>query len=386
MQKFVFSSAPKRPFHRGVNPAVQPFAERLRNKGYATAAIIANPVLMTIPGLTRGFDSVHTLSHLDMTPDTYLKYTPLLVGVLREAFARFRRVRPKDTTDEVSWLIRSFLDRHSDRPFFLYVHYVDPHAPYDPPEAFRTSVGRWPFVHPYAGNKRYGIRREDMDDINDKADRNYISSLYTGEIGYLDEHLGKLLGWLDAHSIRDQTYICFTADHGEEFWDHGKWGHGHALYEEEIRVPLILEGPTIVARREAARISAIDVLPTLAGLVHLSHDPAWQGRDLSATLSSPSLHPAETPIYFHSTTDLCQEGMILGDLKLVRDTGKQKLWLFDVAADPRETTNLVDRNPSEVRTREEFLDAWLATIDDSHALGEADQKKMEQVLKAVGYI
>ena len=128
-----------------------------------------------------------------------------------------------------------WLTRHKDSRFFLLLHYMDPHDPY--------------FPHPYTGE---AIARVESDNP-DPALAKHMRELYDGEIRFTDEHIGEVEAKLRELGLWDDTLIVITADHGEEFHEHGGWWHGTTLYEEQIHVPLLVKWPKGKVGRAAAR-------------------------------------------------------------------------------------------------------------------------------------
>lgn len=149
-----------------------------------------------------------------------------------------------------------FLDEVGETPFFLYFHNTDPHAPYGPP----SKYARWGERNPW--------------------------NRYDGEILYTDDYFGRVIGKLRALGKLDETLIIFTADHGEEWADHGTMSHGHTLYNELLHVPLMFRHPSLKPARRTEIVRLIDVLPTLIEMCNLDGELATiQGRSLTALLS-----------------------------------------------------------------------------------------------------
>jgi arylsulfatase A-like enzyme len=224
-----------------------------------------------------------------------------------------------------------WLDRNSKDRFYLFLHYMDPHDPY--------------FVHPYDGT---AVARVTGDPDAEEAAR--LRDLYVGEIEHLDRSFGKLLAKLRGLGVYDDTLIVLTADHGEEFHEHGGWWHGLTLYDEQIRVPLLVKWPEGRAElpndqtHELARL--IDVAPTLLGRAGAPVPPGMQGIDLAKAWSARS--EKERQVY--SEED--HEGNVLWSLRTTRmklieanegnHRGLPTRALFDVVADPGETNDLLD--------------------------------------------
>jgi arylsulfatase A-like enzyme len=177
----------------------------------------------------------------------------------------------------------AWLARHRDSRFFLLLHYMDPHDPY--------------FPHPYTGE---GIARVEADNP-DPSQAAHMRELYDGEIRFTDEHVGMVEAKLRELGIWDDTMIVITADHGEEFQEHGGWWHGTTLYEEQIHVPLLVKWPKsevgAPARVTDHPVRHIDVAPTLLTLAGAPSPAGMQGKDLAVPMAKRSeserMHYAE---------------------------------------------------------------------------------------------
>jgi arylsulfatase A-like enzyme/Tfp pilus assembly protein PilF len=195
---------------------VTTLAERLKAKGYRTGAVVSAFVLDSRFGVDQGFDFYHD----DLTKG--MQYSPHMF-----------RERAAELTNEpaVEWL-----RQNGDQPFFLWVHYFDPHASYMPPEPFRSR---------------------------------YALDLYDGEIAYVDSQIGVLLDQLDALGVRERTLIIYTSDHGEGLGEHGEYSHSLLIYDSTMRVPLIIHAPQALPRGKVIdqQCSLVDVTPTVLALL-----------------------------------------------------------------------------------------------------------------------
>jgi arylsulfatase A-like enzyme len=246
------------PHFTSLDPAVATLPALFREVGYETAAVINVAFLGPEFGLTRGFE------HLDI-----------------EIFENNREVRSAraTTTAAIAWLAHE-----RDRPFFLMVHYFDPHLLYDPPEPHRSrfaaeedrSGGRFEFG---TRGDIVSLRRHELalePETIERAER-----LYHGEVAYTDEQIGMVLDALRDLDLEDSTLVVFTSDHGEEFLDHGGFEHGHTLYAELTRVPLILRLPGVIEPRRIAAIARhLDLAPTLCELTGIEPPAGFAGRSL----------------------------------------------------------------------------------------------------------
>lgn len=369
-------------------------AEKLRDRGFQTGALVSNALVWGMPDLMRGYDTRMMAHPIMLSSDGLFSGMPLLTDLLRAWWPAVVDERPHNTTRALDRYARAWLKRYRHEPFHLYIHYIDPHAPYDPPVRYRTLAGAWPFFYPYPGGERWGIPVLGPDHYVPKSDRPYVTDLYKGEVRYIDEFIGRLMGYLKEAGVADNTVVVFTSDHGEELWDHGNFAHGQNVHAESMHVPLILRGPGIHVGRIESRISAIDLLPTLAGLLELETEDAWEGRDISAALRGEDPPPPSPPIFAQATNNKCwpwpQQMVIDGNWKLIRENGSDGRMLYNLTDDPAELHNLAEAHPERVAALEAQLDAWLSTFDSTFvSAGDTTNgltREAVEGLRGMGYL
>ena len=153
------------------------------------------------------------------------------------------------------------VDDADGQPFFLVVHLMDPHQNYDAPPPFR---GTW--TGDIASDLTLPVRdyngRSRLEDLL-PADREFVIAAYDEEIAYVDAQLGVLRNGLADRGVLETSLVIFTADHGEELFEHGGYQHGHALWQELLHVPLVVWGPGIEPGREPTPVSLVDIAPTV---------------------------------------------------------------------------------------------------------------------------
>jgi choline-sulfatase len=320
-------------------PEIETLAERLARRGYQTGAFVSAAVLERRFGLDQGFEVYDD----DLSQG-------------RERHPRGVPDRPAEVTVRAA---REWLDgiEHA-RPFFLWVHLYDPHAPYSPPPPWR-------------------------DRFRDRP--------YDGEIAYTDEQLGKLL----AHARLDaaeEVVVSVLADHGESLGEHGEQTHALLVYDATLRIPWLLRYPGAPpGLRFRPAVDHADVLPTLLGLLGLPSEPKLPGRDLAPFLergeerrAPPRLLYAETylPYYTYGWAKL--RSARRERFKLIDAPTPE---LYDTFRDPRELTNQYRQQPGSAHDLRRDLEALLQhTGDAEREAGEALDAESFERLRSLGYL
>lgn len=237
-----------------LSPDVVLLSEFLRRQGFKTAAFVGNGHVSQASGFGRGWDLLRN----------YIKE-----GKPNEAEYLF--------ADALAWV-----KEHETTPFFLYVHTVDPHVPYDPGREYLQMYDPESYGGPVQPRdtstlvENVKLRRVTLTD----RDKVRLHALYKGEVTYHDDHFKKFVDALAEEGVLDDTLIVVTADHGEEFFEHGKVGHGHSLFQELVHVPLLLRFGGIPApRRVSEYVGLCDVAPTIVDVLNLG--PAAAGAGVS---------------------------------------------------------------------------------------------------------
>jgi len=231
-------------------PGVLTLPDLLRRAGYSTCAVLSNPVLRPPGDFPQGFDVY----------DTDLPQAEL-------ARPQFKERRADATTDRALEVLKR---RNPDRRLFLWVHYIDPHGPYAPPDARpQMAPAGEPLVPLNSTNTgRGGIPKYQY--IWNERSASLYRERYRQEIAFLDSHLARLFAALDQPAIRDRTLVVFTADHGESLGEHDYYfAHGEYLYPELIDVPLVVRGPGLRSGRRRDLVGLVDILPSVAAYLRV---------------------------------------------------------------------------------------------------------------------
>ncbi len=365
---------------------VATLAEELNEAGYATGALPAH-IDLTTPDLRRGFDRV-----LLQAPRTLGGVGPSasrlsLYGVVRRARNAALRgpgpaaehYAPAATVLESA---RRFIAESDGRRWFLFVHLMEPTAPY------------------YGAD---GRSSGPTDAPPDPADRDLLVRRYADEVSAVDAALGELLTWLDDSGIH--PVIAITADHGEELFDHGGWRHGATLYEEQLHVPLIIRMPDdrLAGTRVPWAVSQVDIPASMLGLAGAEIPDGWQGRDL---LSPPAIAAYEALGGEGTATDPAADRPIVSEthqggasVQAIRQGGWKYIRaapgnprglateeLYDLRADPGERDDLAGH---ESRRQAEMSRALRAALEAaSGAAGAPGAMSCAECnrLRVMGYV
>jgi len=307
-------------------------AEVLHDAGYATGAFLGAAVLEKKYGLGQGFD---------VYDDDFPRRS------VRPEFLFVERPANEVVASALAWL------GSAARPFFVWLHFYDAHAEYEPPP-------------PY--------------------DQQFHETPYDGEIAFVDHAVEALFDWLAGEGLADDTIVVAVGDHGESLGEHGEPTHGVFVYDATIRVPLLVRGPGVpTGRRIDGVVRTVDLMPTVLALVGLATPNDVDGRSLVGVMSGGHESPrvayaeAELPHYHYGWAPLVS--LQTATWKLIE---APKPELYRLASDPRELINVYDREPATVRELTHDLDT-LRTAADSESRRTLDAAT-EQKLRSLGYV
>lgn len=346
-----------------LSPNVQTLAEILDQQGYQTAGLYSWVSLE--PGFSglRGFQTYEDLSanlvpalrdpRFDNLVVTYRllgKYL-YLPGFVESQLLQSSQDSVEDTADGKANVTTDaalrWLGANGDngKPFFLWVHYYDPHYPYTPPPPFDTM-----YDPNYTGtvdgsmttiNYIYSHSTGDLTD----ADVNHLHALYDGEISFTDQQLGRLLDEVDRLGPSDNTIVVVTGDHGESLGTLGRWFHGSRLNYTDIHVPLIIRFPPAIPvdHPVAAPVESIDILPTILDLLHVPAPSIVQGRNLMPLINGTTSQIRPGAITMLDTYS--QLSFLTNDWHFIWNQQSHTPSLYDYHADPLETNDLASQHP-----------------------------------------
>ena len=336
-------------------------SELLKRKGYHTGAVVSHSFVSSELNFDQGFDFFDESNVLDAE------------GISSEG---------------VSDRAIEFLEDTRETPFFLFLHYFDPHFPYIDHGDFPRAEGD-AYTGPIESGMEWELLRELEADLT-PADVDELLRFYDSEVAYTDRHIGRVLNRLEAQGQLANTLVIFVADHGEEFLEHRRVGHTKTLYQELIAAPLIVRYPAGVIADGQSRVddqpaSTLDILPTVLEIVGLEVPSSKIGRSLL------HVRPPDRPIFSETHRGSSLRAVISGDYKLIEDTEHKGYELFRLASDVGEQQDLYGAQLAEpAAERARSLKALLADWPASHPMADGPtvelSKPERRRLRALGYL
>lgn len=334
------------PFSHGVrdnggfylDSSAHTLAEGFSAQGYRTAAFVSAFVLDSRWGVAQGFD----------------QYADGFNVALMDLAAMARVQRPAGPTWEAA---EKWLAGHASEPFFLWLHFFDPHAPYAPPEPFKTT---------------------------------YAARPYDGEIAYVDSVLASIVAELEARTLLEETVILVVSDHGEGLGDHGEDEHGLLTYDSTLRVPWIMRLPnglnagTTIDRA----VSLVDVFPTVLEMFGFAGPARLDGVSQLAALRAPAAGTGEI-LYAESFYPSLRFGwsalvsVRTDRFKYIRAPRRE---LFDYRQDPQESTNVIDRHREIADRLDRALTTMIRSVPAEQRRSAPVDPESERKLRALGYV
>ncbi len=336
-------------------------AELFQRAGWRTAGLVQNTVVAAHTQLDQGFE-------------LYEEF-PYTSGDLEAMLARAREL----------------LLAPAEKPLFLYLHLSPPHQPYRPPSPFLERFADPSYAGPVDGSVLSCARLNQEKPARDHADVRQLEALYDANVAWADAALGTLLDELADAGREDHLFVVATADHGEAFLEHGVQGHNAHVYEEMVRIPLILRARGVLPEGLAPRapVGLLDLLPTLVEACDLGPVPGnARGTSLLPLLATPQRELAR-PLYFTSRyredPAKLQRAVRAGSYKLVVREGASAL--YDLSPDPGETRDLSAELPLHAEALRSMLERWHAEalLEGTAAPSAPLEESVREDIEALGY-
>jgi arylsulfatase A-like enzyme len=337
--------------------------EVLAGAGYSTACVINMVGMSGRFGVLKGFD------------------------VISES-GKSRRDAKAATADAIECL------DDIEEPFFMLLHYFDVHQPYEPPPGYVDLINIDTDLDPF-GNR--GLWKRDEDGLPPRKAVEKTMLLYDGCIRYVDDSLARLLGYLDERGMRENTVLMLTADHGEAFWEHGVDTHGSTVYDEVLKVPLIIAWPARYhgGGRVASQVRLVDLFPTVlemagAGAADSKHRegaslvPVMDGRqaDGGGRLLPPHIAYADNGKVKPPRVRCLRTR----DCKVIVDGDTHEVEVYDLESDPGEMVNLLGRESPSAGALITLMEELPGEVSGGRPARTALTDEETRSLKALGYL
>lgn len=410
-------------YSRDTTPVIDAFSgqavrfDRAISTSNWTVPSVASVLTSAIPS-RHGAGVSGTIKHLDKVPPSAIRAgLPTLAEVLRARgfrtglfsanpflYGSFKRSFDSSLVEKVPGealadAALAWLAERPDMRNFLYVQFMDVHQPNLPPEPYFSY-----FETPGAGPRESRHSDWSFGALRDPTDPDYLSfrahriASYDGALRYVDFQIGRMLERMEALGVLREAVVVLYADHGEEFWDHaveqstqsddprGIWGigHGHTMYQELLRVPLVVkDGHRGAGRVVDCPVSLLDLAPTALALLGIPVPPSMEGEDLTPHLDGTAVCRrralvAESPAYGPDSAAL-----LAWPLKLVRRGDSSRL--YDLESDPRERKDIASAHAEETRRMEKALARLLRNRAQHGPATEIPKETLEQ-LRSLGYL
>lgn len=362
-------------------------SEVLKREGFTTAAFHSNAFLGNFFGYNRGWDFFEDLqAPVNFSFLKEKKITAIIKEVVRRGiiqffpqlfflliYIRYRIKKLKNNRINGSFLtqiVKDFISSQEEKsPFFVWVHYMDVHTPYSARDNLKNKPLSYseysascssPLLAIYSSTKLTKIAKKNI---------NLTYNLYDDGIKYVDEQIGNLISFLKAKNIYDNCIIIVTADHGDEFLEHGSGSHQSRLYNEVLHVPLLIKTPGNPARVIKNPVSLIDLAPTICDILNIKRTPSFKGQNLFNRSNFPIFHQTgsrgEGGI-FSSKIDFiryceiesinqCKLACQFKNWKYILNYDNKKEELYNLLADPKEQNNIVHSEPEVISKMRKIL-------------------------------
>lgn len=321
-------------------------AEILKDKGYTTIGIHSNPFLSRLFGYTKGFEILE-----DSIYPWKSEILPQKIHLILSKIFRLIRMQPYLSAEEINEKILRWMEKISS-PFFLWVHYMDVHGPYQSKKGFS-------FLNKIKGEILWHKAIKSPSSLTTKEKNNLIE-WYKEEISYFDKHFGEILNIFRERGIIDNSIIIFCSDHGDAFYEHGFYRHERFLYDELLHVPLIIKHPKFRHMEISEIVGLVDVVPTLLDMLEIKNEYEFDGESLLPLIEGKKATKRKNFIIADATLDDKYPHVCIrtDKWKLILNENIKKYELYNVEKDPQEKNNLYEIEKEKVRKLKKCLEKY----------------------------
>jgi arylsulfatase A-like enzyme len=357
-----------------------------------TAAVHSNPYLSTYYGYNQGWDYFEDFIHTKSRPkrrkrsslkrdvkDLIKQLIPKKLRIIIKLFSGFHG--PYENAEIITDNAINWLKKNKDSPFFLWLHYMDLHEPYF---ILNTNINR-----KYSKDLSFlsQIRVLDKNKKNINVIENVVN-IYDDKLNYIDNNLERLFNFLKKENKLENTFLILTSDHGQEFFEHGNFGHAARFYNEILHIPLVLYGPSIEKNVNGDLVSQLDIAPTILHFFNLQAPREYQGHNLLSRgeykndfIISETLHN-EKGVYIHNNEifpgSFRTYALQTKEWKYIHKTKENNLYdfeLYNLINDPREQKNLAHKETEKLK---EFQSKVEAHILDQRKSKSTEREKLNK--------
>jgi arylsulfatase A-like enzyme len=406
-------------YHRDTSPNIDELARRgvIFNHAYSSSP-------WTKPSVASFFTSLHPNNHRTLSHDNMLPEQPLtLAEVLKnQGYGTYFLTAGNYNIDKkynfhqgfdyffndridaahLTGDFLSLLPKLRNKRFFAYIHYMDPHLPYNKNkynEWFMKNKPAKPRLEPGKISHKT-VKKLAVSHQLSTGDKDYLESLYDGQIKFVDENIKRIIAAFKNNNMLDNTLVVITSDHGEEFWDHHNFEHGHTMYNELLRVPLVIVGNKLKPLAVDTPVRLIDLLPTVIDILNVAPlHYNFKGASFLNLLEGKMRAPG-IPIFAMGTLYGDEKYCLIKDNnKIIINTGnrkgkgnligpgnKSKLEFYDMTKDPLETENLANTQPENAGRLKSLLDKFIGDQAVYKSKKRTMDKKTKEQLKSLGYL
>ena len=341
-----------------LNQGCTTLAEVLSKHGFRTAAFHSNPFLSKTFGWDQGFHEFYDFMNVIKAPSATVtrlqrgrlvnrlarialrmlgaSYSRKIQQLLKKIYYRFSRIeKPYVDGKELNQHVTNWIEKHKNEKFFLWIHYMDPHEPYVPPEEYLNRFSSCKEALEF--NLSVNMNNPSGEDLI------ILRELYEGEVRYVDSCIAELINGIENRGLLEDSLIIITADHGHAFMEHGRFGHAYdILYNEVIHIPLIIYG--IGKGKTSNKVQLLDLPPTILDILRINSPVSFIGESIfkeekdSSTIFSESAKPDLINLKYDLSKRVIS--CIKGTYKLILNELDQTVELYDMENDFNERRNL----------------------------------------------
>ncbi len=374
-----------------LNPELLTIGKILKAHGYTNGAFVTNHLVGNQYNFEAGFDRFFDLTEVNYENSSRTSWIHSLNLV--RVFDRIQR------TDIFTTLAMGWLEENADKPMFLWLQWLQPHAPYDPPEKFLRKFE----PEPYEGIADGSL--EQIDEIREKtvqlteADKKHYEALYDAEVNIADQEIGKILDKLEELGLTENSIVIITSDHGENLYEHNiEYGH-YGVYDSSLRIPLIFSFPKALPQgaTETNVVESIDIASTLLEILNIERPKQFQGESLMPLVRDEDVAWKDEAYSIMLQTSRNFFSIRSDDWKIILNAypeNKQRYELYNLAEDPRELNNRFEAEPILADSLKTRLTTWIETnfkpVEMAYTPGlklkQEFDKATEERLRSLGYI